>query len=757
MIWILLAAVLLCSGPAAFPTPTEQMEAGRAAFVRGAFEEAVTHWKKAAHRCEAEKNPAGQAQALINLAAAYQSLGQQRLAIESLETSLRLAETSHDPATLLLARSSLGAAYAVTLRTADGERLLRESLELARSTRDFASIAVILNNLASLLAGQGKTAEAQNTFEQSAAAAEQAGNFALAAQATGNAAVTAGRAGRLSEANELNGDAIELASSLAPSHDRALILLRCGQTYQELVRAEPGSRAPFLARAHATFEQALTVSGQIGDTRLRSYALGYLGQLAEAEGQTARALELTRQAAFAAQETQSPDALYRWEWQTGRLRKAEGRREEALAAYRRALQTLQVAGPDLRAGYCPTCATFRQAAGPMFFELADLLLQQAGAAGDAAGRQALLREAREVVERLKSVELQDYFGDECVALRRARTARLEDVGRRTAVVYYISLADRLEILVGLSSGLSRFTVPVGAEQLTGQVRQFRLALEKRTTHEYRASGKQLFSWLVDPIRGLLEEHRIDTLVFVPDGPLRTVPMAALHDGEHFLIEKYAMAATPGLTLMEPKPMPRGRLDALAGGLSESVANYPALPNVTNELQAVEHWFHGTARVDRDFVLPTLRADFRRHQFQLVHLATHGQFDREGGRSFLLTHDGKLSLDELEELIGPGRFRGKPVELLALSACQTAAGDDRAALGLGGVAVKAGARSALATLWFVQDQSTALLMSEFYSRLARGPGVTKAKALQQSQIQMLADPRYRHPCYWSPFLLIGNWL
>jgi CHAT domain-containing protein len=117
----------------------------------------------------------------------------------------------------------------------------------------------------------------------------------------------------------------------------------------------------------------------------------------------------------------------------------------------------------------------------------------------------------------------------------------------------------------------------------------------------------------------------------------------------------------------------------------------------------------------------------------------------------------LSLDELERLIRPSQLREKPVELLALSACQTAAGDDRAALGLAGIAIKAGARSAFATLWFVNDQSSASLVSDFYTQLRDRPEISKAKALQAAQVKLMGDQRYAHPCYWAPYLIIGNWL
>jgi len=112
---------------------------------------------------------------------------------------------------------------------------------------------------------------------------------------------------------------------------------------------------------------------------------------------------------------------------------------------------------------------------------------------------------------------------------------------------------------------------------------------------------------------------------------------------------------------------------------------------------------------------------------------------------------------LEELLRPSQFHGRPVELLTLSACQTAAGDDRAALGLAGVAVKAGARCALATLWSVDDESTASLMGEFYSQLKNVPAITKARSLQLAQIKVFRDPRFDHPDYWAPYLIIGNWL
>jgi CHAT domain-containing protein len=179
--------------------------------------------------------------------------------------------------------------------------------------------------------------------------------------------------------------------------------------------------------------------------------------------------------------------------------------------------------------------------------------------------------------------------------------------------------------------------------------------------------------------------------------------------------------------------------------------------VPGELKSIEPLYPSRTLLNADFVLPTLREKMTEEQFSIVHIASHGQFGRDASQTFVLTHDTRLTLNDLEAMIRPSQYRGQPVEMLVLSACQTAAGDDRAALGLAGVAVKAGARSALATLWFVNDQSTSVLVREVYNQLRQNPGRSKAKALQAAQVKLINDRRYRHPCYWSPYLIIGNWL
>jgi CHAT domain-containing protein len=209
--------------------------------------------------------------------------------------------------------------------------------------------------------------------------------------------------------------------------------------------------------------------------------------------------------------------------------------------------------------------------------------------------------------------------------------------------------------------------------------------------------------------------------------------------------------------MEPRPFNKENIQLVMNGLSDSVQGFTALPYVPGEVNNLKKLFGGTQLMNKEFVKPNVEKEFAHEQYSIVHIASHGHFDSDAKKTFVLTFDSKLTLDELEQLLRPSQLRDKPVELLTLSACQTAAGDDRAALGLAGVAIKAGARSAFATLWFVNDQSSAALVTDFYTQLHDRPDISKAKALQTAQVRLLADRRYAHPCYWAPYLIIGNWL
>jgi CHAT domain-containing protein len=271
-----------------------------------------------------------------------------------------------------------------------------------------------------------------------------------------------------------------------------------------------------------------------------------------------------------------------------------------------------------------------------------------------------------------------------------------------------------------------------------------------------ALAQDLYTWLIRPLEGVLTAGQISTLVMVPDGALRALPLAALHDGQQYLIEKYALAVTPSLTLTDPAPLPRDRVRVLAAGVTHEVAGLPALPAVQAELDNLRQRYGGVVLRNQAFSPGRLEQTLQQGAFDIVHIASHGQFAATAAHSFLLTGQGTLTLERFAQMVGRLRVRARPLELLTLSACDTAQGDDQAALGLAGVAIQAGARSALASLWAIADDATAELMRVFYTHL-HTPGVSKAQALQRAQQALLQQPRYAEPVFWAPFVVLNNWL
>ena len=747
-----LAATLSAEPSAAQP----HMDQALKSFQRGDFEQAVLSWTEAARLYEAEQKPKEQSSALIYLAQSYQALGQYKEALKNLESSLALAEKVGDRTQIAVAMGALGNVYIATGPGETALKYLNEGLRIAREVNNEDLSAIILNNLGNLLTAQKKYPEAIAVYTESASLAKSRNNPLLVTRALINAATASMQNKQYKEAKALLDTALDQIRVLEPSHDKAQGLITIGLAYDDLRSRFPDSKEPLLLLAHETLSEAGTLADSMGDRRTSSYAWGSLGKLYEDERRYQEALQLTRRATFAAQQINAPESLYRWEWQTGRLLTQIGTLDDAIGAYRRAVRTLQSIRPELSVSYGVPQTSFRETMGPVYFELVDLLLKRAASLQDRDQIGPYLVEARETVELFKAAELRDYFRDDCVDTALSKVTKLDVVANTTVIIYPILLPNRTELLVSLPTGLKRLLVPVGAETITQEVRQFRRRLEKRTTREYLPHAQKLYDWLIRPLEPDLAAFPIDTVVFVPDGALRTIPMAALHDGKQFLVAKYAIGITPSLNLTDPRPINREGMKVLAVGVTEAVQGFPALPNVSGELQALHTLLGSTTLVDKEFLAANLEKKLKDEQFTIVHVASHGEFGNEVDKTFLLTFDDKLSLDRLNQMVGVFRFRDDPLELLTLSACDTAAGDDRAALGLAGMAIKAGARSALATLWNINDEASVGLVVDFYSEI-KDASISRATALQRAQLKMLENPRYEHPGFWSPFLLINNWL
>jgi CHAT domain-containing protein len=293
------------------------------------------------------------------------------------------------------------------------------------------------------------------------------------------------------------------------------------------------------------------------------------------------------------------------------------------------------------------------------------------------------------------------------------------------------------------------------EQTLAQLR--RNIAEPDALKPTQAQAQQVYNWLIRPAAEAIAQSQIKTLVFVLDGPLRNIPMAALYDGQQYLIEQYAVALSPSISLFQPKTLQSVQLKALAVGLGQARHGFPRLPYVDQELKQIQSNVKSELLLNQQFTTQALQTEMTGKSFAIAHLATHGQFSSNAEQTFILAWDKPMNVNELNTLLrSRDQQRSQPLELLVLSACETAAGDQRAALGLAGVALRAGARSTIASLWSVNDQSTALLMTQFYQALIT-QGQPRAEALRQAQLALLKTPDYQLPLFWSPYVLIGNWL
>jgi len=371
---------------------------------------------------------------------------------------------------------------------------------------------------------------------------------------------------------------------------------------------------------------------------------------------------------------------------------------------------------------------------------------------------------------------------------RKEGRRQEAGGRREESLYRQLLSqnnlqeqenDELElVLITAEGNLIRQRLGATRAEIRRVAEQFRRRVtDVKDPKGYLAPAQELYQLLMEPLEENLQTQEIQNVAFLMDKGLRSLPLAALHDGEEFLVEKYGIGIMPGLSLANLGPVDVRSSQVLGMGAEEFPDQSP-LPAVPIELDVItSKLWPGEAYLNESFTVENLKQAREQEPFSIVHFATHAEF--RGGRpsnSYIQLWDEKLTIDQLRQL----ELSNPPVSLLVLSACRTAVGSDEAELGFAGLAVQAGVSTAMGSLWYVSDEGTLGLMTKFYEELKQIP--IKAEALRQTQLAMLrrevriedsqlvvddnriplppelaelTDKDFSHPYYWSAFTLIGN--
>ncbi|MEG4300792.1 CHAT domain-containing protein [Microcoleus sp. Pol11C1] len=370
------------------------------------------------------------------------------------------------------------------------------------------------------------------------------------------------------------------------------------------------------------------------------------------------------------------------------------------------------------------------------------------------------------------------------AIQQRTRAIASQTGKKPAIIYALARPEQLDLIVVPPTGIPIYkSIPAAKRETLMQVAaNFSSELvnsRNLNTPSYLPASQQLYQWMIAPLEADLKAQGIDTLVFSMDAGLRSLPLAALHDGSQFLVEKYSIGLIPSVNLTDTSYESVKNAEVLAMGASQFIDNQP-LPAVPAELNAIASEWKGESFLNQTFTLNNLRSQRTAQAFRIIHLATHGEFKSGApSNSYIQLSDRRLTLDRVREL---GWNQPPKVELLVLSACKTAVGDNDAELGFAGLAVQAGVKSVLASLWYVSDEGTLGLMAEFYHFLKVAP--IKAEALRQAQIAMikgqvriengrlilsnlnkelelppelaqLTNQNLSHPYYWSAFTMIGS--
>ncbi|MDJ0615923.1 MAG: CHAT domain-containing protein [Calothrix sp. MO_192.B10] len=514
---------------------------------------------------------------------------------------------------------------------------------------------------------------------------------------------------------------------------------------------------------------AIKQAQYLQDKRAESYALGTLGKLYEKKEQWAKAEKITQSALLIAQGINAPDIAYQLQWQMGRvLQNQQKSNSQAITYYTQAFNNLNTLRSDLAVLNPEIQFSFREKVEPVYREFVELLLRS-----PTPSKENLIQ-ARDVIESLQLAELDNFFRDACA---KPVAVNIDNLDANAAVIYPIILENRLEVIVKLP-GVDNLRHYVNQDVSVAQVdeitKQIQTFLIKASTSpkKIKQAAKQIYDWLIQPFASELEtaiernKSNIKTLVFVLDGSLQNIPLSILYDGNKYLIERYAITVTPGLQLLAPKPLRKKQINALIAGTSNAPSfakeGLSPLSNVAFELAEVSKEINRSQKLEnKEFSQETIQKKINSAAFNIVHIATHGKFSSNPDETYILDWNKRINIKDWDSLLQIKDFNKQTtVELLVLSACETATGDKRAALGLAGVAIRAGASSTLATLWQVDDASTAEFMIQFYKQLINNPQISKAEAVRNVQLAFLQDYPdidYNRPYYWAPFILVGNWL
>ena len=743
----------------------------------GSIEQAATTWEKALTYYVRIADPTGIIKTKINQAKAWQALGLNLQAAESLETLFQDLQQQPNLELKALGLRYIGDALRNIGKLERSEQVLRESVNLSQNDSSLSLAWFELGNTQRELSDRflvlDKKTQAADYFNKAMQSYQTAERFAsskMLLRINLNQLSLSLESGRSDRAEALLSQQdfqsrLELPATRTNIYARlnyaqSLICLQWqAQTIPDCQRSSPSTTDnSYEAEIIKTLNKAVAQAINLNDPLVKAQAMGQLARVYELQQDFTAAKNLNQQALLLLEDRQAPNIAYVLAWQLGRIFQQQQQTEAAISAYQQAIAALETVRGNILYIDPQVQFDFRDRIEPVYRAYADLLLTTQNSTPPS---QENLRQAIRAIDALQLAELENYLGCELSEIIELDETAVDPTA---AKIYPIILADRLAIITRIPGQPLNFQETKVSDT---EVKATLIAIQNHLsqpgkTPEVLQSAQKLYQWLFSPIESLLAASKIETLVFVPDNLLRNIPLAVLYDGRQYLLEKkYALAVSPQLELFAPAAS-SAALKVLVGGveISQTVEGirFPEIEQVQQELiQISQEVSTNSPLLNEEFTKANIEQQLQTGGFSAIHWKTHGIFSSNPTETFLVAYQDSIKAIELQALIRKASQGGlEPIELLVLSACETAKGDNRAVLGLAGLTVRAGARTALSTLWRADDRATTLLMTEFYQQLSQ-PGTTKAKALRQAQLSLIEREGYFAPYYWATYVLVGSWM
>ncbi len=478
-----------------------------------------------------------------------------------------------------------------------------------------------------------------------------------------------------------------------------------------------------------------------------------------------KAKNLTQQALYLAQPKNNPYLAYQWQWQLARINQVEGNLNQAIEDYESAITTLETVRKNILIIKPDIQFSFRDNIEPLYREYINSLLESHQKIPNPEKLKKILTQ----VESLQLAELENFL--QCDLSSQITFEKITDT--QSLIIYPILLKEKLVIIYqvpGINDYIDYQEVQISNQEVNQTLKKLQGYLGEIGNGckkcEIPRESQKVYQWIIKPLETILTENQsIDTLVFVLDGLLRNIPMSVLYDGEkqeYLLEKKYGIAVAPGLTLLQAQSSISPPIVFLGGVNLEQTfqdnLSFDSIQYLQEELENIAKIVPtNIPLLNQEFTRFNLEKELQGNQYSAIHWKTHGVFSSNPEQTYIVAYKELIKPNDINQLIQTGsQEKTNPIDLLVLSACETAKGDNRAVLGLAGIAVRAGVSSTVSTLWRADDKANTQLMTDFYQALAK-PNMTKAKALHEAQLSLFkANLEYKDPHYWSSYILVGNW-